>query len=70
MSKKVLAELAEWVDREPIASVILEELEDNDIEPTVANAQRVWLDTLENLHHLVQSSIVALVNRGELATVA
>ena len=70
MSEKVLAELAEWIDSEPIASVILEELKDNDIEPTVANAQRVWLDTLESLHHLVQSSIVGLVNRCELATVA
>jgi len=63
-------ELTQWIDSEPIASVILEELEDNDIEPTVANAQRVWLDTLESLHHLGQSSIVGLVNRCELATVA
>ena len=63
-------ELAQWIDSELIASVILEELEENDIEPTVANAQRVWLDTLEDLHHLVQSSIGGLVNRCELATVA
>jgi len=63
-------ELAQWIDSELIASVIFEELEENDVEPTVANAQRVWLDTLESLHHLVQSSIVGLVNRCELATVA
>ena len=63
-------ELAQWIDSELIASVILEELEDNDIEPTVANAQRVWLDALEEIHHLVQSSIVGLVNRSELATLA
>jgi len=70
MSDATKVELAQWIDSELIASVILEELEDNDIEPTVANAQRVWLDTLESLHHLVQSSIVGLVNRCELATVA
>ena len=63
-------ELAQWIDCEVIASVLLQELEENDIEPTVANAQRVWLDALEEIHHLVQSSIVGLVNRSELATVA
>ena len=63
-------ELAQWIDCELIASVILEELEENDIEPTVANAQRVWLDALEDIHHLARSSIVGLVNRCELATVA
>jgi len=63
-------ELAQWIDCEVIASIILEELEGNDIEPTLANAQRVWLDSLEEIHHLAQSSIVGLVNRNELAPVA
>jgi len=63
-------ELAQWIDCEVIASIILEELKENDIEPTVANAQRVWLDALEEIHHLARSSIVGLVNRFELATVA
>ena len=63
-------ELAQWIDCELIASVLLEELEENDIEPAVANAQRVWLDALEEIHHLARSSIVGLVNRCELATVA
>ena len=63
-------QVADWIEPAAIASVILKELEDNDIEPTVANAQQVWLDALEDLHHLVQSSIGGLVNRCELATVA
>ena len=63
-------ELAQWIDCELIASIILEELQENDIEPTLANAQRVWLDALEEIHHLTRSSIVGLVNRSGLATVA
>jgi len=63
-------ELAQWIDCELIASIILEELQENDIEPTLANAQRVWLDALEEIHHLARSSIVGLVNRYELAPVA
>jgi len=63
-------ELAQWIDCEAIASVILEKLEENDIEPTLTKAQRVWFDALEEIHHLVQSSIVGLVNRYELAPVA
>ena len=45
-------ELAQWIDCKLIASVILEELEENDIEPTVANAQRLWLDSLEDPHRV------------------
>ena len=62
--------LAQWKDYELIASVILEELEENDIKPTLANARRVWLDALEEIHHLARSSLVGVVNRSELATVA
>ena len=48
MSDKVLDELAEWIDPGVIAEAILEELESQDVEPTVANGQKAWLDFLES----------------------
>ena len=65
-AQAVRQEVAAWIDRDAISSLILEELEENGIEATIANAQQVWLDTLEELHHLVGSSIVGLINRGAL----
>jgi hypothetical protein len=46
MSDKVLAELAEWIDTGVIAEAILQELESQDLEQTLANGQKVWLDFL------------------------
>ena len=71
MSKVVihpLIELADWIDALVIAAVILEELEDQEVPPTLENAQEVWLDALEELHHLVSSSVLGLINRGKLRT--
>lgn len=65
-TQAVRQEVADWIDPNAISSLIPEELEENDIEATIANAQRVWLDTLEDLHHLVASTIDGLINRGEL----
>jgi hypothetical protein len=64
--KAVRQQVADWIDPDVISSVIVMELEDNGIEATLANAQRVWLDALEELHHLVTSSIDGLSNRGEI----
>jgi len=61
-------ELAQWIDSTVIAGAILEELEEQEIPATLENAQQVWLDAIEELHHLLKSSIVGLVNRGELKT--
>jgi hypothetical protein len=47
MSDKVLGELAEWIDSRVIAEAILQELESQKLEQTVANGQKVWLDFLE-----------------------
>jgi len=47
MSDKVLDELAEWIAPGVIAEAILEELESQEVEQTVANGQKVWLDFLE-----------------------
>jgi hypothetical protein len=48
MSKKVLDELAEWIDAGVIAEAILEGLERREVEQTVANGQKLWLDFLES----------------------
>ena len=61
-----LTELADWIDADVIAHAILEELEEEAIPPTLENGQKVWLDALEELHHLIAASIVGLINRGEL----
>jgi len=66
MDKATLKELADWVDTTTIAEVILEELEEQGVPATLENGQKVWLDALEELHHIATSSIVGLVNRGEL----
>ena len=61
MSEKVREELAEWIDSRVIAEAILDELEDQELELTVANGQRVWLDVLENgLPGAIQSTVKAI----------
>ena len=62
----VLEELAQWIDDDVIANAIIKELEEQGLQPTLENAKLVWLDALEELHHLVASSIVGLTNRGQL----
>ena len=61
-----LTELTDWIDTSVIAEAILEELEEQGVPVTLENAQKVWLDTLEELHHLASSSIIGLINRGGL----
>jgi len=61
MSEKVLTELAEWIDPRLIAEAILEELESQQVEPTVANGQKVWLDFLEStLPDGLRSSVTSI----------
>ena len=61
MSERVREELAEWIDSRVIAEAIFEELEDQELEPTVANGQKVWLDVLESgLPSAIQSTIRAI----------
>lgn len=42
-----IKELGDWIDTQVIAAGILDELLDCDIEPTVKNGKKVWLDILE-----------------------
>ena len=61
MSEEVLAELAEWIDSGAIAEAILQELEEQGVEQTVANGQKVWLDFLEKeLPDGLRSSVAAI----------
>ena len=61
MSEEVREELAEWIDSRVIAEAILDELEDQEVEPTITNGQKVWLDVLENgLPDALQSTIRAI----------
>ena len=60
MPDNLLDELARWIDTAVIAEAILQELEDQNIEQTLANGQRVWLDFLESeLSEGLRSSIKA-----------
>ena len=64
MSEKVLAELAEWIDSKAIAEAIIEELESQEVEQTVANGQKVWLDFLESeLPEGLRSSTKAIFSK-------
>lgn len=55
---EVVAAVADWIDTQVIAESILEELSEYEIEPTVANAKKVWLDILgAELIEAVRSTI-------------
>ncbi len=61
MSDKVLDELAEWIDPRAIAEAILRELESQEVEQTVPNGMKVWLDFLgTELPEGLRSSIKAI----------
>jgi len=58
--------LADWIDDGVIAQVILGKLEEEGISPTLENGQKVWLDSLEELHHLIAAILIDSINRGAL----
>jgi hypothetical protein len=47
--EQVVKSIADWIDTQVIAEMIVEHLEENDYPVTLEEAQRVWLDTLQNL---------------------
>ena len=60
---KIRHELASWIDTEVIAEHILDELEEQGIQPTLENAKTVWLDVLETeLCEAIRSSVKAKFN--------
>jgi hypothetical protein len=47
--EKVIKEIAEWIDTQVIAEMIVDHLEDQEEEATVERCKGVWYQTLENL---------------------
>ena len=57
---KIRHELAGWIETDVIAEHILDELEEQGIQPTLENAKTIWLDVLENeLCEAISSSVKA-----------
>jgi len=53
-------DLAQWIETDVIAQAILDELQEQGVEPTLENAKTVWLDVLENeLPDALKSSVKA-----------
>jgi hypothetical protein len=60
------ADLAQWIETDVIAEAILDELQQQGVEPTIENAKRVWLDVLENgLPQGLKASIKARFDEEE-----
>jgi hypothetical protein len=56
----VIDELAGWIEKDLIAEHILDELEEQGVQPTLQNAKTIWLDVLENeLCEAIRSSVKA-----------
>lgn len=47
--EEVIEEIANWIDTQVIAEMIVEHLEETDRPVTVQEAKEVWYGTLENL---------------------
>jgi len=62
-------DLAGWIDTDVIAQLILDELEEQGVQPTLDNAKSIWLDVLENeISDAIRRSVTALIDRGELVS--
>jgi len=60
---RIRLELAGWIDADVIAEHILDELEEQGIQPTLDNAKTIWLDVLESeLCEAIRSSVKAKFN--------
>jgi len=59
-----LDQLTEWIDPRVIAEAILQELKSQEVEQTVHNGIKVWLDVLESvLPDAIRSSIKAIFSK-------
>jgi hypothetical protein len=47
--EQIINQIADWIDTQVIAEMIVEHLEETDRPVTVQEAQTVWYGTLENL---------------------
>lgn len=59
-----LDQLTEWIDPRVIAEAILQELKSQEVEQTVPNGIKVWLDVLESgLPDAIRSSTKAIFSK-------
>jgi hypothetical protein len=57
----IIQELANWLDADVIAELIIDELEEQSEKPTLKYAKNVWLDVLEHeLHDAIRNAITAV----------
>ena len=57
----IIQELADWMDADVIAELIIDELKDQGAKPTLKYAKNVWLDVLEHeLHDAMRNAIIAV----------
>jgi len=57
----IIQELADWIDADVIAELIIDELKDQGAKPTLKYAKNVWLDVLEHeLHDAIRNAIIAV----------
>jgi len=65
--EEIQKQVAEWIDTATIADAILDALQDEGLEVTAENAQKVWLDFLgTELNEGLQGSVDALAEKGEI----
>ena len=57
----VIQELADWIDADVIAELVIDELEEQGAKPTLKYAKKVWYDVLEHeLHDAIRNAITAV----------
>jgi hypothetical protein len=47
--------IRDWIDTEPIAELLIENLKERDIEPTAEHAKKLWLAALEDLNEMIKN---------------
>jgi hypothetical protein len=68
MTDEVKQQVADWIESEVIADDIANALEEEGLEPSFANAERVWLDVLLcELTSAVRRSVSALASKGDIS---
>jgi hypothetical protein len=57
----IIQELADWIDADVIAELIIDELEEQGAKTTLKYAKNVWLDVLEHeLHDAIRNAITVV----------
>ena len=65
--KKLLEDLAEWIDVSTLAEAIIDGMESEEVKVTLEGAQKIWLSFLEcELADALETRIDALVDNDEV----